>query len=90
MLPARYRIQLKPKDFVAHFGFEAADCYRACELAEALGINYRQLNYIIDKGRFPKPDFSTRCLRGWKLDTVRRHDEDLARRVVKIAARRLP
>lgn len=88
MLPARYRVQLKQKDFVAHFGFEAADCYRADELAEALGINHRQLNYIIDKGRFPEPDFSARCLRGWKPDMVRRHDEGLARRVAKIAARR--
>jgi hypothetical protein len=88
MLPDRYRVQQRPKDFVVHFGFEAADCYRAAELAEALGIHYYQLNYLISAGRFPEPDFSIRCLRGWKPDTVRRHDKALEARVAKIAARR--
>lgn len=88
MLPARYKSQQKPKRFESHFGLDAADCYRAADLAEALKISYRQLNYIISFGRFPEPDFSNGSLRGWKPETIRRHDENLARRVEKIATRR--
>lgn len=68
------------------FGTEAANCFRAHHIAQALGVPWYSLNYSILKERFPKPDFRAQAMRAWKRETLEEFSPGLAKKVAKIAA----
>ncbi|HMQ13970.1 MAG TPA: hypothetical protein PKD21_11025 [Candidatus Competibacter phosphatis] len=75
-------------DLVTHFGYEAEDCLRSIDIADAMEIPLYAFNYLIYRGKFPGPDFRRSMIRAWKPATVAAHNPAIASRAERIAARR--
>lgn len=69
---------------VKQFGLAAINSFTSAEILKVKQEPYYQFNRKVKVGRFPKPDFSSCNLRGWKDETLARYDKDLLRRLIKV------